>query len=353
MLLMPGSMQMMKEWLRTLVASVVLCVAIPVAGQALRENVPDTYTVKEGDTLWGIAAMYLEEPWRWPALWDANPEIDNPHLIYPGDVLYLVWEDGQPRLRARRGPGDRTVKLTPQMRVEPLDLAIPTIPLDQIAPFLRRHRVLSREQLEAAPYVVAGTSERLISAAGDTIYGRGQFAAGETTFGVYRQNEIYRDPITEEFLGYQAQAIGTAQLRGRHAAEVVELEVSSVHEEVRLGDRFFPGQDRVIQSSYQPRAPERQIEGLMIAVDGGVTQIGPWDIVVINRGLREGLEIGHVLAIYQAGGLTFDQIREENIPLPDVRAGLLMIFETFEKASFGVVLRSSRPLRIMDKVRNP
>jgi hypothetical protein len=344
---------MARTWCNTLLMLIALIVATPANTQTLREEVPITYTVKPGDTLWGISAMYLEEPWRWPELWEINPSINNPHLIYPGDVLHLSWENGQPRLRVQRGSGDRTVKLSPQMRAQPLNLAIPTIPLDQIAPFLRRHRVISPLELRAAPYVVAGTDERLISGAGDTLYGRGAFKAGETTFGIFRQNDIYRDPLTQEFLGYQGQAIGTAQLRGRHPAEVAELEISAVYEEVRLGDRFFAAEDRVIQSNYQPRAPSVPVDGLMIAIDGGVTQIGAWDIVVINRGLREGLEIGDVLAIYQAGGQTFDQVRKQNIPLPDVRAGLLMVFETFEKVSYGIVLRSSKPLAIMDKVRNP
>ena len=342
-----------KQWCKGLLAIVTLSVVLPGFTQTLRDGVPTTYTVKSGDTLWGIAAMFLEDPWRWPDLWEVNPEIDNPHLIYPGDVLHLAWENGQPRLRVQRGNGDRTVKLSPQMRVEALNLAIPTIPLDQIAPFLRRHRVISLQELDQAPYVVAGTAERLISAAGDTVYGRGQFKAGETTFGIFRQNDIYRDPDTQEFLGYQGQSIGTAQLRGRHPAEVAELEISTVYEEVRLGDRFLPGEEKVVQSSYQPRAPAVPIEGFMIAIDGGVTQIGAWDIVVINRGQREGVQVGDILAIYQAGGLTFDQIRKQNIPLPDIRAGLLMVFETFDKVSYGLVLRSSKPLRIMDKVRNP
>ncbi len=320
----------------------------------LNENPPETYTVKKGDTLWDISGMYLEKPWRWPELWDVNPQIDNPHLIYPGDVLYLVYVDGQPRLRVRRGEGGRTVKLTPNMRIEPLDLAIPVIPLDEINPFLKGHRVMSAEELENSAYIVAGAQKHLISAQGDRIFGRGYFEDGERAYGIYRKSEVYYDPITQELLGYQAQDIGNAQLLSSNLDEIVELEVTRVTEEVRITDRLLPMEERVIAATFQPRAPEVEIKnGFMIAVDGGVNQVGPWDIVVINRGKREGLEVGHVLAIYQAGERVYDQVRGDEVTLPDVRAGLLMIFETFDKVSYGVVLKTNRPLAVMDKVRNP
>ena len=261
----------------------------------LNDEAPETYIVKKGDTLWRISGMFLAEPWLWPELWDVNPQIDNPHLIYPGDELYLVWVDGQPKLRMKRG---RNVKLTPNMRVTDLDLAIPVIPLDEIGAFLRRHRILGPDELNSSAYVVAGAQGHLISAPGDRVFGRGPFPDGERAFGIFRPGDIYRDPITNEVLGYQGKDIGNAQLLSSNQDEIVELEITRVAEEVRVSDRLIPNEDKILDATFHPRAPvEEIVDGFMIAVDGGVSQIGSLDIVVLNRGEREGLEIGHVLAI--------------------------------------------------------
>lgn len=317
----------------------------------LREDAPQTYIVKKGDTLWGISGMFLTEPWLWPELWDVNKQIDNPHLIYPGDELYLVWVDGQPRLRVRRG---RDVKLDPSMRVTPLDLAIPIIPLDEIGAFLKSHRIVGPGQLNDSAYVVAGDQGHLLSGPGDRIFGRGPFPDGERAYGIFRPGEAYIDPMTNELLGYQAQDIGNANLLSSNRDEVVELEVTRITEEVRITDRLLPLEERIIDATFHPRAPENEIrDGLMIAVDGGVTQIGSMDIVVLNKGKREGLEVGHVLAIYQTGELVFDEIAQQNVKLPDKRAGLAMVFEAYEKASYAVVLKASRALAVGDKVKNP
>ncbi len=317
----------------------------------LTDDYPETYIVKKGDTLWGISGMYLEKPWLWPELWDVNPQIDNPHLIYPGDELYLVWVDGQPRLRLKRG---RDVKLTPNMRVTPLDLAIPIIPLDEIGAFLKRHRIMGPDDLNNSAYVVAGDEGALISSPGDRIFGRGPFPEGERAYGIFRAGGAYVDPVTNEILGYQAQDIGNAQLLSANSDPITELEITRVTEEVRLADRLLPIEERIIDATFHPRAPDNEIvDGFMIAVDGGITQIGTMDIVVINKGKREGLEVGHVLAIYQTGGLVHDRVAGDNVLLPDTRAGLLMIFEAFEKASYAVVLKSTRVLKVGDKVKNP
>jgi hypothetical protein len=321
------------------------------AAVELNEDVPKTYVVTKGDTLWGISGMYLTEPWLWPELWDVNPQIDNPHLIYPGDELYLVWVDGQPRLRMRRG---RNVKLTPNMRVSPLDLAIPIISLDQIGPWLLRHRIMDAAELNNSAYVVAGDQSHLISGPGDKIFGRGYFPDDERAYGIYRAGDTYSDPITEELLGYQAQDIGNAKLLSSNRDEVTELEVTRVAEEVRIADRLLPLEERILDASFHPRAPKKElVDGFMIAVDGGVTQIGEMSIVVINKGKRDGLEIGNVVAVYRAGALIFDKVAQTNVQLPDSRAGLAMVFESFEKASYAIILKASGPLKVLDKVKNP
>lgn len=321
------------------------------AAVELNENVPETYTVKKGDTLWGISGMYLKEPWLWPELWEANPQIDNPHLIYPGDELYLVWVDGQPRLRMRRG---RDVKLNPTMRVKPLDLAIPVIPLDQIGPWLVSNRVMSADEINNSAYIVAGDERRLISGPGNKIYGRGPFPDGERTYGIYRVGENFVDPVTNEFLGYQVRDMGTAKLESSNRDDVTTLEITRISEEVLTGDRLLPMEERILDASFFPRAPDRPIEGgVMIAVEGGLSQIGQMSIVVINKGKRDGLQIGNVLAVYQAGAHVFDKVSQTNAVLPDTRAGLAMVFEAYEKVSYAIILKTTRPLAVFDLVKNP
>jgi hypothetical protein len=341
---------------RSLSACLLLAVSLVFSAASwaqveLNDDVPETYIVKKGDTLWGISGMYLQKPWLWPELWDVNPQIDNPHLIFPGDELYLVWIDGQPRLRLKRG---RDVKLEPNMRISPLDLAIPLIPLDQIGAFLRGHRILGADELNNSAYVVAADEGNLISGPGDRVFGRGPFPDGERAYGIYRAGDTYVDPLTNELLGYQAIDIGSARLLSSNRDEVTELEITRVTEEVRIADRLLPIEERIIDATFQPRAPETEIvDGFMIAVDGGVTQIGTTDVVVLNKGRRDGLEVGHVLAVYQAGDLVQDTVVGGNVQLPDSRAGLAMVFETFEKASYAIVLKSNRVLKVMDKVKNP
>ena len=350
-----GSREAGNGWILAVAFAVLLVASFigsqSALAQSIRDGAPEAYIVKKGDTLWGIADMFLEEPWLWPEVWDVNPQIDNPHLIFPGDTIYLSYVDGRPVLTLARG---RDVKLTPNMRVTPLDLAIPVIPLDQIGAFLMRHRILGVDEFESSAYVVAGGQDHLITANGDTIFGRGYFPDDERAYGIYRSGDIYRDPLTLEILGYQAQDIGNAQAKSSLSDPVVELEITRVTEEVRITDRLLPLEERILDATFQPRAPSAPVEdAFMIAVDGGVSQIGTTDIVVINKGAREGMEVGNVLAIYQTGAIVFDEVARNNVQLPDERAGLAMIFEVAEKASYALVLKANRPLKVMDKVKNP
>ena len=321
------------------------------AAVALNDDVPDTYTVKKGDTLWGISGLYLQEPWLWPELWDANPQINDPNLIYPGDELYLVWLDGQPRLRLRRG---REVKLSPNMRVSMLNSAIPTIPLDQIGPWLRRNRVMDEQEINNSAYIVAAGDRHLLAGPGDTIFGRGPFPDGERVYTIYRAGQSYIDPVTKAFLGYEVVDIGNAKLLSSDRDEVTELQVTRIEEEVRIGDRLFPIEERILDASYHPQAPEQDIVGgVMIAVEGGLTQIGDMSIVVINKGKRDGLRVGNVVAVYKAGKHLFDKVSQTNVVLPDTRAGLAMIFESYEKVSFAIVLKTTQPLSVFDLIKQP
>lgn len=325
----------------------------------LRADAPDVYTVVKGDTLWDISGRFLEKPWLWPEIWQINPQIDNPHLIFPGDRMRLVYVDGQPRLVVERGDAARTyklgpggaVKLRPEIRSTPLESAIPAISLDAIQGFMVQNRVVEPEVLLRAPYVVQGDSERLVLGAGDRLYVRGELNDSES-FNFVRKGPIYADPETREVLGQEATYIGLGSVVAQEE-DISTLFVTSTREEVQIGDRVLPTEQRRVDSTFYPSGPSEEVEGTIISVFSGVTQIGPYDVVVLNRGGREGLEIGNVLAIYRKGALARDRVARETIRLPSERAGLLMVFRVFEKLSYGLVLSADRPLSVNDEVRNP
>ncbi|TLX56330.1 peptidoglycan-binding protein [Stutzerimonas nosocomialis] len=334
----------------------LLLVAVGGLAQAavqLKDGHPERYTVVKGDTLWDISGRFLREPWKWPELWHANPQIENPHLIYPGDMLSLVYIDGQPRLTLDRGASRGTIKLSPRIRSTPMAEAIPTIPLEAINSFLLKNRIIdSAAEFQGAPYIVAGNAERVISGSGDRIYGRGQFEEGLPAYGIFRQGKTYTDPDTKEFLGINADDVGGAEIVDIEG-DIATLHLLRTNQEVRLGDRLFPTEERAVNSTFMPRAPEAEIKGVILDVPRGVTQIGQFDVVTLNKGARDGLEEGHVLAVYKTGETVRDRVTGEYVKIPDERAGLLMVFRAYDKLSYGLVLQATRSLSVMDKVRNP
>ncbi|MCB1684840.1 MAG: LysM peptidoglycan-binding domain-containing protein [Pseudomonadales bacterium] len=327
--------------------------------QYLKADHPDVYTVVKGDTLWDISGKFLQRPWLWPELWRNNPQIENPHLIYPGDRIALVYIDGQPRLMLERGDAGRTVRMTPsdtetlhpEIRYEPLESAIPAIRLDAIQGFLVQNRVVDPEVLSNAPYVVQGESERLILGAGDRLYIRGLLPESES-FNLVRRGPLYVDPQTNEVLGREATYIGLGQVVGQEA-DIATMIMSDTREEVQIGDRVLPTEERRVDSTFFPSAPSQSIRGEIISVFGGVTQVGQYDVVVINRGEREMLKVGNVFAIYKKGELARDRIAKQMVQLPSERAGIMMVFRTFEKLAYALVLATERPLEVGDEIRNP
>ncbi len=334
----------------------LLLVAVGGLAQAavqLKDGHPERYTVVKGDTLWDISGRFLREPWKWPELWHANPQIENPHLIYPGDTLSLVYIDGQPRLTLDRGASRGTIKLSPRIRSTPMAEAIPTIPLEAINSFLLKNRIIdSPAEFQGAPYIVAGNAERVISGSGDRIYGRGQFQEDLPAYGIFRQGKTYTDPETKEFLGINADDVGGAEIVDIEG-DIATLHLLRTNQEVRLGDRLFPTEERAVNSTFMPKAPEAEIKGVILDVPRGVTQIGQFDVVTLNKGARDGLEEGHVLAVYKTGETVRDRVTGEYVKIPDERAGLLMVFRAYDKLSYGLVLQATRSLSVMDKVRNP
>ena len=328
-------------------------------GQYLKEGHPDVYTVVKGDTLWDISGMFLDRPWLWPELWRVNPQIENPHLIYPGDRLRLVYIDGEPTLMLDRGDAGRTYKvspssdgkLEPRVRATPLESAIPAISLEAIQGFLVQNRVVRPQVLLGAPYVVQGDSERLVLGGGDVVYVRGELP-GRSAYNFVRKGPMYVDPETGEVLGQEAAYLGIGRISAQEG-DISTLFISESREEVQIGDRVLPTEERRVNSTFFPTAPDADVRGLIISVFCGVTQVGQFDVVVINRCEREGIEVGHVLAIYRRGALARDRIANEMVRLPSERAGLMMVFRTFEKLSYGLVLAAERPLAVDDEVRNP
>ncbi len=317
----------------------------------LADNHPDRYVVVKGDTLWDISARFLKSPWLWPEVWDWNPQIDNPHLIYPGDVIYLTYVDGQPRLRLQRGDGVR--QLGPQVRREPLAQAIPAIPLQEIKSFLSDNLVLQEQELEAAPYVVGGVNDRIIAGAGDKIYARGELGDAEYSFyGLYRPSRTYQDPDSGEVLGYESQSIGGGYLLATND-DILTLKLKRSSEEVRVLDRVMPSSEESIQPVFYPTAPQQEVNGRILAVLGGVSQIGQFDVVAINRGQREAMEPGYVLQVFKKGEVIKDPITGEPVELPSEPGGLIMIFKVFEKVSYALVLKAENVLSVLDEVRTP
>ncbi|MBZ0335391.1 hypothetical protein MARI_27540 [Marinobacter sp. JH2] len=337
----------MRKLLYALAATALLFTSWAQAQPEFKADYPERYTVVKGDTLWDISGRFLNNPWYWPEIWHVNPQVANPHLIYPGDRLALVYIDGKPRI-TKVASGD--VKLSPQIRSEAIDTPIPAIPLDAIASFLTDTRIVSPEEINGAPYVLEGEDGRIITGAGDKIYARGEKPADRV--GVFRRSQEFVDPDTGEFLGLEARSIA----RGNVAAEngdVLTVNLTRSSEEVRISDRLLVSEDRRLTTNFMPSSPDDEIEGKMISVDGGVNQIGQYNVVAINRGAREGMKAGNVLAVLKAGNRVRDPITGETIELPSERAGLLMVFQVYEKMSYGLVLKATRSLSVGDKVVNP
>ena len=343
-----------------IITAAFLSLSVLAEDSLLRADHPDNYTVKKGDTLWDIASTFLNSPWKWPEIWQANPQIENPHLIFPGDLIKLFYMDGQPRITSERTlklvPGEGGLnadgKLSPKVRVQQNSDAISTIPLDRINSFLSRSQVVEAADLKNAPYLLAGPQKRIVVGAGDTAYARGNFSQDLTNYGVYRQGEVFVDPKTKEVLGVHALGVGSVSVQS-FKGDVATVGVIRANEEIRIGDRLLLSEDRPMTSTFYPSSPEGDIQGTIIAVEGGVTQVGKFNVVMVNLGEREGIKVGNVLAIYKKGELVTDRVSGGKVALPDERAGLLMVFRTFKKMSFGLVLEADRQLSVGDLTLTP
>jgi hypothetical protein len=342
----------------TLVIACLCGVVLAQDDNILKQSHPDRYIVKKGDTLWDIASLFLHKPWLWPEIWQINPQIANPHLIYPGDELELVYLDGKPYLRMKSG----SARLSPRIRETPWDGAIPTIPVDAIAPFLSQPYVVNEGQLDAAPYVVAFAPEHIIAGAGQRIYVRSIDSDEYLKYDIIRAGDAYRDAETGEILGYEGLYIGTGKLQ--RTGDPATLLINIAEQEVLEGDGLLPAVTDEGTGNFHPREPAQQVDGAIISVLNGVSQIGQYHIVVLDRGSNDGLSPGTVLQVDHRGETVPDKVARskatflnrtmwEKVTLPDEPAGLLMVFRTFERVSFGIIMDAKRTMHVNDKVHNP
>ena len=377
---------------------------------------PGKYTVVKGDTLWDISGRFLDQPWRWPEVWGVNPQIADPHLIYPGDVVYLTYQDGQPVLNVQRGGqlvSGRNVKLSPQIRSSEHDEAIPSIPIDAIQQFLKRPLVLDDSEIDHWPYVVSSYDEHLIATTGNKIYIRGIPEDSNTQkFSIYRKGPAYINPKVneddeEEILGYEAIYVGDARLE--RSGDPSSAVITVVDREVLVGDRLYAQSDEDVSTEFIPSPPSTDLEGNILSVVDGVSQIGQYQIIVLNLGEEQGIEPGNVLGIYQSGYVVQDRIgpnkpsktkkeieeeqareleetegdasltlkklehaveggihwfhetfptivnkqdKTEDVLLPEEYVGVAMIFRTFNKVSYALVMETQGPVHVLDTVRN-
>ena len=345
----------------------------------LAPNAPDTYVVKRGDTLWGISGMYLQRPWRWPELWGMNvKEIANPHLIYPGQTLHLEKADGRARLRTSPAGATETVRVSPRTRYDSLAAtALPTLKMHLIEPFLVQPLVVDELTLAQAPRIVATRDERVIMANGDRAYVRGpQGNPLEMTPEVPRQYRVFRnalplkDPDTGEVLGYEAQYVGRAELvrgesleqstvaKGEQVTDIVPatVDLSGVKEEARIGDRLLPAPQRSFVN-YAPRAPQQEVRASVVSIYGSsaVGNAGQNQVITINRGTEDGMEAGYVLQLRTKGDRVKDKTDEDRamIRLPSEANGLAMVFLTFERVSYALILQAQGSVRVGDRLVNP
>jgi hypothetical protein len=331
----------------------------PRRGIPLADNAPDSYVVKRGDTLWGISKVFLRDPWYWPEIWQVNPQIQNPHLIYPGDTLRLVFIDGKPQILLQRGDAAR---VEPRVRSQPLEAAITTIPYATVAAFMSKPSVLDRDQIKQAPYLLATRDLHVVMSEGDTLYARGFTSPAElgTHYNVVRVGEALIDPDDKRVLGYDGIFTGSGHVTRQ--GDPTTLIMTESTQESRAGDKLIPGGVEV-PLDFTPSAPRVKTDGRIISVSHGVTIIGQYEVVVVNRGARDGLAPGNVLGVFDTGPIVLDtdkkgffnldKLGAKKVALPSERTGTFMVFKTFDSISYGLIMEATNLIRVGDRVQNP
>lgn len=331
----------------------------------LAPNAPDSHVVKPHDTLWDISKIFLKSPWRWPELWGMNlDQIRNPHLIYPGQVLYLDKTGGRARLRVGEPLDSKSSKLSPRVRSKDLGSgALPSIPFHLIEPFLNEALIFQGNELEAAPRIVATQEGRVLLSRGDLAYVRGNLSENRE-YRIFREAKALRDPSTQVILGYEASYVGTAEYlrqggtsvdaKGKTEVTPSTFNVTSIRQEAGVGDRLAVVPPREF-TNYAPHAPQGPLSGQIASLYGDVLTAGQNQIVALNRGAVDGMERGHVLALWRAGERVVDRTDPKlpTIKLPDERHGMLFVFRVFDRMSYALILSVQEPVKIGDRFSEP
>ncbi len=311
----------------------------------LQKDAPSRYTVVKGDTLWDISGKFLKDPWKWPQIWGMNKaEIKNPHWIYPGDVVILDLSGKNPKLSLQRSGMSRTVKLSPSVRSTAMDdMGIPPIPASAINAFIKQPFVMGEGALDNAPRILAAQEDRMMLGAGDLAYATND-GSNTTAWKIVRPGKVLIDPDNKEVLGYEVTYLGEA--RTQVAGDPQRVLITAAAQEVQAKDKLIPAEDNY-SFRYVPHAPTTDINGRIIAVYGGLSEAGQYTTIILNKGARDGLDEGTVLAVYKNGGKVGDVV------LPDARSGLVMVYRTFDKVAYALIMQTKRPINKLDFVRNP
>lgn len=325
----------------------------------LKPGHPQQYTVKKGDTLWDISGTFLQKPWYWPEIWHINPQVKNPHLIYPGDVLKLIYIDGKPYI-TRSQSGKRTIRLSPETRTEQLDRAIPTIPLDIISPYLTKNRILNAREYSQLPYIVGINEEHMSAGANNLIYVMGiPENSNDEIYGIYRRGKAYKNPKNKnEVLGYEAIYLGEGSMERKGNPATIYVEKSKA--EILKKHRIIPiNRDKVIDANFLPKASDVKRSGEIIGVltsgmQPGVKMVGALDVVIVDIGLKDGVQTGDVFNIYKKGVTVKDPLlMNKSVKLPNEINGNLMIFRSFNRLSYAIVMSTQSTLRVGDVIKSP
>lgn len=356
-----------------------MLLTLPALGQAaatqgsklIRSDAPLKYTVKKGDTLWDLAGYFLKDPFLWPKIWDTNSDIANPHLIYPGQTLYLIWVNGRPLL-STRPPAGNLNKLEPRVHVTPKARAVPAIALDKIRAFLDGPRVVDLETLEQAPYVVGFEDGHLLGGLHVNFYAKNVDPTKGTVYNVVQLGKRYKDPETGEDIGQEVIPVATSHITRQDERNLVTMAPVVSEREIRKGDRLLPPTQIPPPSVFYPHPPGTDVQARIVSVFGGITQGGRWQIVTLNRGSKAGLDVGTVLDVYSAGRLVDDphpEVRDvyspgpranccntgsaPKIQLPQEHAGRVMVFTVYPNLSYALIMESERAVRVADYLRKP
>jgi hypothetical protein len=326
-----------------------------VAMSELAENAPESYIVKSGDTLWDVSTVFLKRPWAWPELWGMNKEqIQNPHLIYPGQILLLVRSNDRATLRLAEtvsGSSGEVVKLSPRIRSEDVRAkAIASIPTRAIEPFLSRPLIIEEQGLQSAPRIIATQEGRVYTGTNDIIYVRGLDANNSASlFDVYRPGRPLKDPDTEAIIGYEAVYLGAVQKT--RSGDPATFRIVSAREEIGIGDRLVAAAKPEVVS-YVPRALGKPLQGRVLAIyGGGVHQAASNMVIALNRGSAQGIERGHVLRMMRYGKTMVDKTsasKKETVRLPDEAYGMVFVFRVFKDISYGLIFNSTAPVLVGD-----